>query len=95
MTVRVIIEREVKPGQEDKMNHLMMQARSRTVHCKGYMSGETLRAVDNLSKFLTISNWKSVEDWNAWENHPDRAKLQAEMAPLLLSKEKCTVYTHY
>ncbi len=95
MAVRVVIEREVKPGQEDKMNHLMTLARSRTVHCKGYVSGETLRAVDNLSKFLTISSWQSVEDWKAWEKHPDRAKLQAEIAPLLLDKEKCTIYSHY
>ncbi len=95
MTVRVLIEREVEPGQEAKLQHLMTQARSKTVRSKGYISGETLRALDNPNKFLILSNWNTVEDWKAWERDPERAKIQRELAPLLLGKEKCTVYTHY
>ena len=95
MTVRVIIQREVKPGQEASLQHLMMQARSKALKAKGYISGETLRALDNPNKFLVLSNWNSAEDWKAWESDPERAKLQMEMAPLLLGREKCTVYTHF
>ena len=95
MTVRVVIEREVGPGRETKLQQLMMQARSKAIKSKGYISGETLRALDNPNKFLVISNWNSAEDWHVWEKHPDRAKLQTEIAPLLLGKEKCTVYMHF
>ncbi len=94
MTVRVVIEREVEPGQEAKLQHLMMQARSKTIKSKGYISGETLKAIDNPNKFLVISSWNSAEDWKAWANSPERAKLQTEIAPLLLGKEKCTIYMH-
>ncbi len=94
MTVRVIIEREVEPGREASLQYLMMQARSKALKAKGYISGETLRALDNPNKFLVLSNWNSTEDWKAWESDPERAKLQMEMATLLLGKEKCTIYTH-
>ena len=62
---------------------------------QGYISGETLRALDNPNKFLVLSNWNSAKDWKAWEKDPERAKLQMEMAPLLLGKEKCTIYMHF
>ncbi len=94
MTVRVIIEREVEPGREASLQYLMMQARSKALKAKGYISGETLRALDNPNKFLVLSNWNSAEDWKVWESDPERAKLQMEMAPLLLGREKCTIYTH-
>ncbi len=94
MTVRVAIEREVISGQEGKLQHLMMLARAKAVKAKGYISGETLRAVDNPNKFLVLSYWNNLQDWNAWTKDPERAKLQMEIAPLLLGKERCTVYTH-
>ncbi len=94
MTVRVIIEREAKPGQEARLQLLMIQARTKALKTKGYISGETLRALDNPRQFVVLSNWNSAEDWNSWEKDPERIKLQLELEPLLTGKEKCTVYTH-
>ncbi len=94
MTVRVVIEREVEPGREASLQHLMMQARSKAINARGYISGETLRAVENPNKFLVLSNWISAADWKAWENDPERTKLQKAMTPLLLGGEKCTLYVH-
>ncbi|MGO9315840.1 MAG: antibiotic biosynthesis monooxygenase family protein [Syntrophobacteraceae bacterium] len=62
---------------------------------RGYISGETLRALDNPNKFVVLSNWNSAEDWKAWERDPERAKLQQELTPLLLGGEKCTIYTYF
>lgn len=73
----------------------MTLARTKAIKAKGYISGETLRALDNPSKFVVLSNWNSAEDWKAWEKDPERAKLQEDLAPLLLSREKCTIYTHF
>lgn len=94
MTVRVIIQREVQPGQEFNLRTLMTQARTKAIKAKGYISGETNRAMDNPNKFVILSNWNSAEDWKAWEKSPERLKLQQEMEPLLAYKEKCTVYSH-
>ena len=95
MTVRIIIEREVEPGQEAKLRQLMTLSRTKAIKARGYISGETLRAVDNPNKFEVLSTWNSTEDWKAWERDPERAKLQQELAPLLLGREKCTIYTHF
>jgi len=94
MIVRVIIEREVEPGQEPALRLLMTKARTQAMKTKGYISGETLRALDNPNKFVVLSNWNSAEDWKAWEKDPERLKLQKEMEPVLMCKETCTIYTH-
>jgi heme oxygenase (mycobilin-producing) len=94
MSVRVIIERQVEPGQEARLRLFMTQSRTKAIKAKGYISGETLKALDDPSKFIVLSNWSSAEDWNAWVKDPERVKLQQELEPLLIGKEKCTVYTH-
>ncbi len=95
MTIRVLIERQVDPGQEAKLQQVMTQSRVSATKAKGYISGETLRALDNPGTFLVISNWNTVEDWKLWQKSPERAKIQEQLAPLLLGKEKCTVFTHF
>ncbi len=94
MTIRVLIEREVEPGKETNLQQFLTQARTKAMKAKGYISGETLRALDNPNKFLVISNWNTIADWRSWEKDPERAKLQKELAPMLLGNEKCTVFTH-
>lgn len=94
MAIRVLIEREIEAGQEGKLHHVMMQLRAKAMQNKGYISGETLRALNNPNKYLAISNWNSVEDWRSWENSPDRKKIQEEMKPIVLGKESVTVYVH-
>jgi heme oxygenase (mycobilin-producing) len=95
MTIRVLIEREVEAGQEPRIQQLMTQLRGKAMKIKGYISGETLRDLNNPHKFLVISNWNSVADWKTWEKDPDRLKVQQEMNSLLLGKEKTSVYTHF
>ena len=95
MTIRVLIEREVEPGQETKLQLFLTQARTKAMKARGYISGETLRALDNPNKYLVLSNWNTVEDWKAWEKDPERAKLQQELVPMLHGREKCTIFTHF
>lgn len=94
MTVRVLIEREIEEGKEMKVLEVLSRSRMKATKAPGYVSGETLRAVDEPNKFLVMSNWDSVQDWKAWENNPERAEFQRELAPLLVHKEKCTLFAH-
>jgi competence CoiA-like predicted nuclease len=43
MTVRVIIEREVEPGQESRLRLLMTRARTKAIKAKGYISAWIMR----------------------------------------------------
>jgi heme oxygenase (mycobilin-producing) len=94
MAIRVLIERVIEPGQEVKLQHVMMQLRSKAMQIKGYISGETLRALNEPNRYLAISNWNSVEEWKAWEASPERKKIQEELKPVLRGNESCTVYVH-
>jgi heme oxygenase (mycobilin-producing) len=71
-----------------------MELRTSAMHTRGYISGETLRSLNNPQKIIVISNWNSLEDWKKWEENPDRKKVQADMDELLRSKETATIYSH-
>lgn len=94
MAVRVLIERDIEPGQELNFHQLLMRLRGKAMQAKGYISGETLRSLDNPTKFLVISTWNSADDWKAWQNHPDREKSQQELERFLLRPEKATVFVY-
>ena len=83
MAIRVIIERKTIPGNELLLNDMLMKLRTRAMTAKGYISGETLRSLDDPNSYLVISTWDSVEDWNAWTKRKEREELQAKIDALL------------
>ncbi|NLI80870.1 MAG: antibiotic biosynthesis monooxygenase [Deltaproteobacteria bacterium] len=94
MAIRVFIEREIQPGNDLKLHQLLMQLRAKAMMQKGYITGETLRDINDPSKFLVIGTWNSIQDWQAWNANPDRKKIQEELNKLLKSPEKYTVYSY-
>jgi quinol monooxygenase YgiN len=94
MAIRVLIEREIQPGNDLKLHNLLMQLRTKAMLQKGYITGETLRDVKIANRFLVIGTWNSIEDWNAWLANPERKKLQEELEKLLKAPEKATIYTY-
>ena len=87
-TLRAIIEREVKPGREIRLQQLTTQTRTKTIKAKGCISVEKLMALDNLNKLIVLNNWSSAEDRNARGRDPERDKLQQKSASLFLGREK-------
>ena len=94
MAIRVFIEREIQPGNDLKLHKILMQLRSKAMMQKGYITGETLRDVNNPSKFLVIGTWNSLEEWKAWYDNADRKRIQEELNQLLKSPEKHPIYSY-
>jgi heme-degrading monooxygenase HmoA len=94
MAIRVLIEREIEPGRELQLNQLLLQLRAKAMRARGYISGETLRSLDNPNKFLVISTWNSLADWETWDNDTERKKLQKELDDLLRYPSKTSVYIY-
>jgi heme-degrading monooxygenase HmoA len=94
MAVRVLIEREIELGREVELHQMLVKLRGKAMQARGYISGETLRSLDNPNKFLVISTWNSVEDWKSWDSHPDRKSCEVELNEILRYPEKATVYTY-
>jgi heme-degrading monooxygenase HmoA len=83
VAIRVLIRYETIPGNESLLYELLMKNRTRLLGTKGYISGETLHALDDPTSFLIISTWDSFEHWNAWVNSEERRKTQTKIDNLL------------
>lgn len=94
MAVRVLIEREIEPGDESKLQQLLMEMRMKAIRAGGYISGETLRNLNNPNMFLVVSTWNSMEDWKAWEKSADRGQSVEILGRYLRVPEKISIYTN-
>jgi len=94
MAVRIIIDRKVKKGKELDFAKLLRDLRSKAVPSKGYISGETLRALDDPHNYIVITTWQSVDDWKNWEKNLERKKVQNKIEKLMARPTKTKIYLH-
>jgi len=83
MAVKIFIRRTVPQEKAKKMIPLFRQMRASATAQPGYITGETLRSMDNPEEFMVISTWQSSEDWNKWLKSEDRHKVQSQIDELL------------
>ncbi len=89
-----MIKRRVPSAKEKDLVSLIMELRSMASKQPGYISGETMRHLQNPDEYLVISTWDSVDDWNAWIAKPERKALQEKIDELLGRKTEYDIY-HY
>ena len=94
MTVRIIIDRKVKKGKEEEFFDLVKELRSKAISTKGYISGETLRALSDRHNYLVVGTWQSTDDWKNWEKNPERKKIQARIEKIMERPTKTKIYVH-
>ena len=94
MAVKILIHRKVKPGKEKELSAAVRNLRSQIVHAGGYISGETLRSIEDSSRYLVISTWRSLEDWKRWADSPDRKAFQRKTEPMLEEPTQITSYEY-
>ena len=90
MAVKILIQRKVKPGKEKEFNETVKELRSMAIHAQGYISGETLRSIEDPSVHVVISTWKSIEDWNHWADSAERKAFQQKTDAMLEEPTKIT-----
>ncbi len=83
MAIRVLIERRIVPENEPALSSLLMRLRSKAMHAKSYISGETLRSLQDPYEYLVIGTWNSLDDWKRWEAEKERQEIQSEIDNLL------------
>jgi heme-degrading monooxygenase HmoA len=94
MAVRVIIDRKVKRGKATELSKLLRELRSKAIPAKGYISGETLRSLDDPQNYVVITTWQSVDDWKTWERDRERKKIQARIEGLMSRPTKARIYVY-
>jgi heme-degrading monooxygenase HmoA len=92
MSVKILIRRKGTNYNVVELSTLLNKLRSLTLDQPGYISGETLRRIDDIDETMVISTWQSVEDWNRWVNDPKRAEIQDEIDMLLGQETEYAMY---
>jgi len=91
--VRVIVERYVKPDKEAELANLLIELRIRAMRWPGYITGETLRELEDPSHWVTISTWADANAWTSWVASPQRQELADRIDPLLTTPPKMTIFS--
>ena len=94
MAIKAIITRKVAKGRQRDLLPLLMELRTKAVNQKGYISGETLKGISDPDEFLVISTWRSLGDWKAWEDNPERSGIQAKIHAILEEKTVAKAYLY-
>jgi len=92
MAVKIIIRRKIPKGKETQLLPLLLGLRSKALSQPGYISGETLRNVNDPEDYVFISTWKSVDDWKVWEASKERKEIQGKIETMLLEKTTHGIY---
>lgn len=90
--VKVFIKRRVLDQDIPELMDLLKKLRSLTLSQAGYISGETLKRLDQPGSCVVISVWNSKEDWENWLKNKERADVQAEIDRLLGTETQYEVY---
>ena len=93
MSVKVFIERRIKPNSLSEVLDRSMQLRTLALKQRGYVSGETLVATDRDDAYLVISTWRSMEDWKEWQTNPERVALAKEIDEFLVEPISIRTFT--
>jgi heme-degrading monooxygenase HmoA len=92
MCVQVMIKRKWKVDKPQELLPLIDNLHTRAKKQPGYISGETLRSMEDPKNFLVISKWETVEDWKKWLNSKERRDIQGKVDSLIGEKTFYEVY---
>jgi quinol monooxygenase YgiN len=99
MTIRVLMTRKIPQltsGMDvallPRLYDLLVELRHIANMQPGYISGETLRNLDDRNEYVVISTWKSRDDWNRWLANEKRREVESQIDALLGAS---TVYKVY
>lgn len=92
MAIKVIVKRKIAKGKEAELLPLLLELRTKATAKLGYISGETLRGVDEPEDYLVIGTWQSIENWKDWESSPERARILKKIDALLDEKTEYRIY---
>lgn len=89
--IRVLIERWLIEGGETCVHDACRDIRQEAIKKPGYISGESLRDINDPSHYVVISSWHSREHWDAWAKSEERRRADEQFRAALAEPEKITV----
>ena len=92
MAVEVIIRRKYEIEKPEELIPLINQLRLLAVNQPGYISGRTLKSINNPGDYMVISEWQTEEDWKNCFNSKERKEIQHKVDSLIGEKTFYDIY---
>ena len=92
MSVQVMIKRKWKIDKPEVLFPLLEKLHKRAKEQPGYISGETLRSVEDPEDFLVVSKWETAEDWDKWLRSKERRDIQGQVDSMIGEKTFYEIY---
>ncbi len=86
MPVQVIIKRKLIINNPQELIPLLSELHSHAIEQPGYLSGETLRSIDNPGDYMVVSKWETADDWTRWFQSKERREIQGRVDSILGEK---------
>lgn len=89
--IRVIIERFIAESLELNYEDTAKDILQKAIRSDGFISGESLKDTQNSRHRFIICNWRSLLDWQKWEQSHERKEMMERLNLMLEKEEKTTV----
>jgi heme-degrading monooxygenase HmoA len=94
MAVKIFIRRSIPEDRTNDLLPLFRRLRNLATNQSGYISGETLKNLDDPSDYLVISTWQSIDNWREWVVSRDRMEIQNEIDARLTEASVYEIYQY-
>ena len=94
MSVKIFIRRRIPGDRTNDLLPLFKRLRNLATNQSGYISGETLKNLDDPSDYLVISTWQSIDDWREWVVSGERMEIQNEIDARLAEASVYEIYQY-
>jgi len=94
MAVKIFIRRKIPDDRTNDLLPLFRRLRNLATNQPGYISGETLKSVDDSGEYLVISTWQAIDNWREWVVSRDRIEIQNEIDARLNEESIYEIYQY-
>ncbi len=94
MAVKIFIRRKIPDDRTNDLLPLFRRLRNLATNQPGYISGETLKSVDDPGEYMVISTWQALDNWREWVVSRDRIEIQNEIDARLNEESIYEIYQY-
>lgn len=89
--IRVIIERTIAETMESSYENAAKATLQQAIAAEGFISGESLRDLNNPRHRMVLCKWHSAADWDRWFHSQERKDMMNTLNLMLESEERITL----
>ncbi len=93
--ITVLIERHIALGMASTYDNFARKILQATVSAPGFISGESLKGIDDANVRFIMIKMQSRENWQSWLTSPERREVISLLSSILVLPEKITLLSHY